>query len=180
MDASAESSSKQRDETTMSDTKDPNNDPIGNNASGSGDSSNRNGCEVGSDGSTKDLLTMMASNSTKRSKKNSDSLDSDDSETEVCNLALLFVSRMVDTHRTIDTCGQFDMIPGGKVMKMMEQLLDYRDAFRKEGKPYSIDIGYHYTREENLQNILTVRKLHRMTRIPQTHIALPSRMVFSR
>ena len=42
---------------------------------------------------------------------------------------------------------------------MAERMLDMQDIFCIEGKPVAVDIGYHYTRNANLERIRTVSEL---------------------
>ena len=51
---------------------------------------------------------------------------------------------------------KFEAVATTDMVFMTERLLDLQDIFYAEGKPTQVDIAFHYTRNENLENIRTV------------------------
>ena len=90
--------------------------------------------------------------------------------------AWVFVEQVLQLHRTlissrndnsmltwhmsiaIREARSFSAVSIDDMVYWTERLLQAQEEFGAAGKPTHVDIGYHYTRSENLDNIRTVRR----------------------
>ena len=75
--------------------------------------------------------------------------------------AFLFVKAVIDVveqvGRTVDhnVADKINAIATDDLVFLTENMLDAQDSFRMDGKPYTIDLGYHNTTKKNLERIKT-------------------------
>jgi hypothetical protein len=75
--------------------------------------------------------------------------------------AWIFVERVLQLHRSleIDPSLQFDTVATDDMVFLTKPMLEVQEIYYLEGKPTQVDIGYHFTRKENIDRIKMVRKL---------------------
>jgi hypothetical protein len=74
--------------------------------------------------------------------------------------AFQFVEKILAIHKELcntPVASAFDTVAKDDMVYMTERMLQVQETFRSMGRPHYIDMGYHYTREENMQKIREVR-----------------------
>lgn len=73
-----------------------------------------------------------------------------------------FVERLLKLYESkkssLDDSFAFGNVATDDMVFLTERMLDIQDIFCLEGKPTHVDVGYHYTRNQNLDHIRTVRQ----------------------
>jgi hypothetical protein len=79
--------------------------------------------------------------------------------------AILFAKKLLQ--RTQDLRNEWELVNAlatDDLVFLVERMLDVQDRFIEEGKPHSVDIGYHYTKDDNIERIRTDGLLTRQDR----------------